>query len=133
MSYVKAREAFHAALQEHDGQLSCQSPDVDVNDWFAAPNSAREVTARKRCMDCPIYFACQEYALEAGVPNGTWGGMDERTRERIWKTDFPTGKPQHFNEEMDAALLPLLQERRDFETFDDEHPDVDPINLEEVA
>lgn len=133
MSYRKAREAFYAAVQEHDGALVCQREDVDSNDWFAAPNSLREVSARKRCLDCPIYFECQDYALQAGVPNGTWGGMDERTRERIWRTDFPNGKPQHFNEEMDAATLPLLQERRDFESFDENNPEVYPIELEEVA
>lgn len=122
MSYRKAREAFHDAVQTHDGELTCQNPNVDKDDWFAQPNSLKETAARKLCLGCPIYWECQGYAIEAGIPNGTWGGVDERTRERIWKG--MGGKPRHFNDEMDAATLPLLQGRRDFENFDDNHPDV---------
>lgn len=122
MTYQRTREAFYDAVQTHDGELVCQREDVSGDDWFAQPNSVKEVKARKLCMDCPIYWECQGYAIESGIPNGTWGGVDERTRERIWKG--MGGKPNHFNEEMDAATLPLLQGRRDFENFDANNPEV---------
>lgn len=83
MTYRKAREAYYAAVQEHQGELQCQLPGVNSDDWFAAPGSKRELLARKRCLDCPIFWECQGYAVEAGIPDGTWGGMDERTRDRI--------------------------------------------------
>lgn len=120
MTYEKTREAFHAALLDHLDELVCAQPNADSDDWFAKPNSVRELSARKRCLDCPIYWECQAYGIEAGVPDGTWGGVDERTRARIWK-GMPGGKPTHFLDEMDAVILPALQERRDFENFDINH------------
>jgi hypothetical protein len=122
MSYAQVRDEFFDAVQTHDGELACQDPSVNPDDWFTEPNSPREVSARLRCQDCPIFHECRDYALQAGIPSGTWGGLDEKSRAGIWRRT-PGGKPQHFNDEMDAMMGPLLQARRDFETFDVTHGD----------
>jgi hypothetical protein len=64
-------------------------------------------------MTCPLYWECAEYALAEGIPDGIWGGLDERERGRIWKKRG--GKPTKFLDDIDAAIGPLLQYRRDFE------------------
>lgn len=36
------------------------------------------------CNDlCPVREDCLAYALSAGIEHGTWGGMDERERQRL--------------------------------------------------
>ena len=41
--------------------------------------------ARKICADCAVKGACLEYALEARIDHGVWGGCSERERRRILK------------------------------------------------
>lgn len=65
-------------------------------------------------MDCPFFWECQEYALEEGIPYGVWGGLDEKQREHIWQ-GRKGGKPNKFLNDIDEALRPLLQDRRDRE------------------
>lgn len=86
-----------------DDQIPCRREGANPDDWFAAPNSPRELKARKACMDCPLYWQCQEYALTEGIPHGTFGGMDEKTRARVWART-PGGKPTKFLDDIDAAL-----------------------------
>lgn len=97
---------------------ACKEPGVDPDDWFAWPGSARSVRAKQACMTCPFYWGCQEYALNEGIPHGVWGGVDERERERIWARTG--GRPGKFHADLDAAIGPLLQYRRDLERDDAE-------------
>lgn len=120
----KTREAFFEARSEREGELPCQLPTVDPDDWFGEPGSQRSVDAQVRCMGCPIVNQCAAYAIENGVPDGVWGGVNERDRRHIWG-NRPSGRPQDFTQEMDAATLPLLQERRDFESFDRDNAQTD--------
>lgn len=92
---------------------ACRRPGVDPDDWFAWPGSLRANRAKALCLECPLYWECQEYALTEGIPEGIWGGMDGRERERIWKRRG--GKPTGFLEGIDEAVRPLLQARRDAE------------------
>jgi hypothetical protein len=82
--------------------LKCKREDRWYND-VAAPGSPREMRARQACMDCPLYWSCQQYALDVGIPHGTFGGMDEKTRDRIWRQS-PAGRPTKFLDDIDYAL-----------------------------
>lgn len=65
--------------------IPCLQPGVDPDDWFAPVGSMRELDARLRCISCPLYWQCQEEAIKEGIPCGTWGGVDEITRRKIWQ------------------------------------------------
>ena len=41
--------------------------------------------ARAICASCPVKPACLEYALQAKIDHGVWGGCSERERRRILK------------------------------------------------
>lgn len=41
--------------------------------------------ARRICADCKVRVECLEYALEARIDHGVWGGCSERERRRILK------------------------------------------------
>lgn len=74
------------------GWTPCQElADVDKDLIFFPPPqqpSDRAYHRRKfiepMCGNCPVRRECAEYAIEAGIPHGWWGGMDEheRTEER---------------------------------------------------
>jgi len=82
------------------------SPDsglgLDPDLWFSANGSDESRLAKKTCLDCPLYFRCSEYALDEGIPEGIWGGMDPRERREAWKKRG--GKPTKFLDDIDAAL-----------------------------
>jgi hypothetical protein len=113
---------FYREVGVRQDELPCRAEDATANDWFAEPGSVKAQRAKTACMDCPLFWQCQSFAIEQGIPNGVWGGLDERQREHIWR-NMPGGKPSHFIDSMDAMLGPLLQERRDFENFDANHSD----------
>lgn len=105
--------------------LPCRQPGNDPDWWFAyaARDNARHHVSRNRalkakslCLDCPLYWQCQEYALNEGVPEGIWGGLDGRDRDRIW-AGRSGGRPTAFHDAIDAAVRPLLQARRDEESY----------------
>ncbi len=41
--------------------------------------------AKKICAECPVKEVCLQYALEARIDHGIWGGESERERRRILK------------------------------------------------
>lgn len=41
--------------------------------------------AKKICATCPVKEQCLEYALEARIDHGVWGGASERQRRRLLK------------------------------------------------
>ena len=80
----------------------CRAEGANPDDWFAWPGSDTANAAKALCMHCPIYHQCAEYALTVGIPEGIFGGLDERERGRIWKRRG--GKPSQFQDDLDAAL-----------------------------
>lgn len=42
--------------------------------------------ARKICDTCKVKSQCLEYALDARIDHGVWGGTSERERRRILKS-----------------------------------------------
>ena len=89
-------------------RAACDVPNRD--DWFAPPGTPQHNQAKATCLDCPLYWSCQEYALREGIPYGIWGGLDERGRERVWRKRG--GRPDGFLRSMDAQVGPLLRARR---------------------
>ena len=70
------------------GWTPCQDipePDKDLM-FFPPPQTAEDRRYHKTrlidptCGACPVRRECGEYAIEAGIPHGWWGGMDERER-----------------------------------------------------
>lgn len=51
----------------------------------AAGPAAQEQRARAKriCGRCPVIAECREYALEAGVTHGVWGGASEEERRAL--------------------------------------------------
>lgn len=92
-----------------------QTPD----DWFAHPGSRRALTAKTACLqDCPLYFACADYALDQGIPHGVWGGLDGKDRKAVW-AGRRGGRPAHFDQAIDDALRPLFDARKQLEAGGD--------------
>lgn len=102
----------------------CRQGGANPDDWFAPAGTDRHNNAKRLCLACPLYWECQDLALEVGIPFGIFGGMDERERERVW-AKRPNGRPNRFLKDMDDMLLPFLQARRDFENFDTQHASED--------
>lgn len=98
-----------------DAPELCRSPNTDPEWWFAGDETNESRYARLLCFECPLYWACREYALDEGIPEGIWGGLSGRQREQIWK-GTKDGKPTGFLESIDAQTRPLLQARRDAES-----------------
>jgi hypothetical protein len=52
--------------------------------FFANPGTDEERQAKALCLDCPLYWPCQEAAINEGIPDGVFGGTGPRDRARIW-------------------------------------------------
>lgn len=90
-------------------------------DWFFYQSGTPEANqAKALCMACPLYFDCNEFAVTLGIEYGIWGGHGREDRRRIWKRSG--GRPDTFDEHYSSQIRPLLQERRERETWDDRHP-----------
>ena len=91
--------ADQAALNERPVELSTAPHDPDSETaWMAEGNCRLHPPAtffpsdgvgvdraRKICRDCPVMSSCLEYALDARIDHGVWGGCSERERRRILK------------------------------------------------
>ena len=61
---------------------ACRGANNDA--WFPHPTNAAEVrTAKDACFDCPVIFHCAQYALTRRIPDGVWGGLNEKQRNSI--------------------------------------------------
>ncbi len=49
--------------------------------------AGREERAKAVCASCPVIEQCREHALRAQEPYGVWGGLSERERAEILKSD----------------------------------------------
>ena len=92
-------DAERAALNNRPEDLNSAPPDPDSETAWMADGNCRlhppatffpsdgvgVDRARKICKDCPVAGRCLEYALEARIDHGVWGGCSERERRRILK------------------------------------------------
>lgn len=58
---------------------SCSSADPDL--WFSV-GAVEHKQAKIICRQCPVRMSCLEYAMDAPVDHGIWGGLTERERRR---------------------------------------------------
>jgi hypothetical protein len=98
----------------------CRTPGVDPDVWFAGDDSPKTEYARQFCQACPLVTECRDYARSEGIPAGVWGAETAKERNEWW--DANGGRPDHFRQVIDGYTLALLQERRDHENFDTQHP-----------
>jgi WhiB family redox-sensing transcriptional regulator len=59
---------------------ACRQFDPDL--FFPGPDGSA-ADAVKICRACPVLDECREWALDARVAFGIWGGMTERERRRV--------------------------------------------------
>ena len=63
-----------------DDEAACQSTDPDL--FF--PNEELSVqTAKRICRGCPVRTQCLEFALDARLEHGVWGGLTENERRSL--------------------------------------------------
>lgn len=58
---------------------ACRDKDGDL---FFPESRSQEREALAICATCPVQLDCLEYALEADIRFGIWGGMTEKQRRR---------------------------------------------------
>jgi WhiB family redox-sensing transcriptional regulator len=59
---------------------ACRDEDSDL---FFPETKVQERRALAICGICPVQNECLEYAFEAEVRYGVWGGMSEKQRRRL--------------------------------------------------
>lgn len=65
---------------------------TDPDSFF--PERGGSVTeAKKVCLACPIRVQCLEWALNNGEDFGVWGGLSERERHKLRRTDKRPAPP----------------------------------------
>jgi WhiB family redox-sensing transcriptional regulator len=65
--------------QDWRANASCARFDPDL---FFAPGALEHKMAKRVCRECPVRRQCLDYAMEAPVDHGVWGGLTERERRR---------------------------------------------------
>ena len=59
---------------------ACRDQDSDL---FFPETKAQERNALAICSICPVQTECLEYAFEADIRFGVWGGTTEKQRRRL--------------------------------------------------
>lgn len=59
---------------------ACRDKDADL---FFPETRAEEKQALAICATCPVELDCLDYAFEADIRFGVWGGMTEKQRRRL--------------------------------------------------
>lgn len=68
-----------AACTDHDPELWTVEVETAPNQLLAQDMRRR---AKEICRSCPELIECGTYAVNNGIVNGVWGGMDERDLKR---------------------------------------------------
>lgn len=66
------------ALNNAGATAPCQGTAPDY--WQG--DAEDQAYAARACLDCPAMTACAAYALTAGEPAGTWGGLTSTDRRK---------------------------------------------------
>ena len=93
-------------LCEYPAEMTGVHPD----DFFAHAGSPNAQKAQALCMACPLYFPCQDYAREQGIPFGIFGGETAGQRFRWWKKNG--GMPSLFTEELNRQAGPTRRREK---------------------
>lgn len=66
-------------------EAACRGTDPDL--FFPSRGENYETKAAKQvCAECTVCAQCLEYALQAGIKHGIFGGTSERERRRMRRT-----------------------------------------------
>lgn len=58
--------------------------DITDTTFFAARDNIGAVSAAKAiCDSCPVSYECLVYAIDSNQPDGIWGGLTRRDRQRV--------------------------------------------------
>lgn len=85
--------------------------DKRPDDWFAdprTPNAPAYQRAKRICLQCPLMFACQDYARKEGIPDGMFGAESALERRRYWRE---RGIRPAWLDVMDSHINALLRQR----------------------
>lgn len=85
-----AHQALLAELNKHAAWMAdaaCAGMDPDV---FHPDRGEDARPAKAICAACPVRQRCLDYALDARLKHGIWGGTSERERRRIRRTNRET-------------------------------------------
>jgi WhiB family transcriptional regulator, redox-sensing transcriptional regulator len=63
-----------------DDEAACQSTDPDL---FFPTGELSVQTAKRICRGCPVRTQCLEFALDARLEHGVWGGLTENERRSL--------------------------------------------------
>lgn len=75
-----------------------EANELVADDWFLEVRRLKTAQAKEACLSCPIKLQCRTEAREEGIPDGVWGGEDERERAAYWAANG--GQPSHFAESL---------------------------------
>lgn len=68
---------------------NCHNHPLDV---FFPSDGVGVLRAQRICAGCPVRDICLEYALEAKIEHGVWGGTSERQRHRLRRNMQPAAR-----------------------------------------
>ena len=80
---VPASELLSAPITEERPWVvfsACRDKDSDL---FFPETKVQERSALAICSICPVQSECLDYAFEAEIRFGVWGGMTEKRRRRL--------------------------------------------------
>jgi len=80
--YLKLQKA----IEEAPYHPPCQVTDPEL--WFGVQdeNGSYQVDyrqAKQLCNNCPVQNICAQYAIEANEPEGVWGGLSPKERQKM--------------------------------------------------
>jgi WhiB family redox-sensing transcriptional regulator len=74
--------AAHHDWQQHGACLT-GDPDLFFPVSTGGPGQKRAEQARRICRGCPVQAACLDWAIDIGITDGIWGGLDETQRRAL--------------------------------------------------
>ncbi len=66
-------------------QAACttQDPELFFPIGSTGPSLRQLEQARQVCSGCPVRLPCLEWAIDAGINDGIWGGLSETERQSL--------------------------------------------------
>jgi WhiB family redox-sensing transcriptional regulator len=64
-----------------DDEANCRSVDPEV--FFPERQGDHAAMAKGICRGCPVRMQCLEFALDARLDHGVWGGLTEHERRAL--------------------------------------------------
>jgi WhiB family redox-sensing transcriptional regulator len=68
---------------QREAACAFHDPELFFPAGTTGPAAAQEEQARQICAACPVRNRCLEWALQAGVDHGIWGGLSEHERQSL--------------------------------------------------